>query len=255
MKVDGFVITLARAKMRKEQVEKICQDCPVDCHVIDAVDGSQLSHEERSKVVAKYLYWPRYPFRLRDGEVGVFLSHRKAWQEIVNRQLDAGLILEDDVAINTGVFRKTFQLGLDQLDINSYIKLPVPHRGRLIQTAEKHPTNKFTIVTPLGATSQLVGRASATRLLELTERFDRPIDAFLQMDWQTKISPSLIIPSGIEEISHLLGGSTIQTQLRRSKADLIFRNIIRPIYRAQIFSRSCLYKFANRNRNTAGLTD
>jgi GR25 family glycosyltransferase involved in LPS biosynthesis len=77
---------------------------PLPVNIIDAVDGLKLSDGEISAVYRKNLHRPRYPFELGKAEVGCFLSHRKAWQEILDRGLDAGLIVEDDVAPDEKAF-------------------------------------------------------------------------------------------------------------------------------------------------------
>ena len=64
-------------------------------------------------IILKYysktpLYDPAYPFILNNGEIGCFLSFRKAWQNIVDQNLSAGLIFEDDVSLNLQIFKKSF---------------------------------------------------------------------------------------------------------------------------------------------------
>ncbi|MCE2523670.1 MAG: hypothetical protein J4F49_10720 [Rhodobacteraceae bacterium] len=50
-----------------------------------------------------------------------------------------------------------------------------------------------------------MSRTAAERLLEATQRIDRPIDCFLQSIYS-------VIPSGVGEISQELGGSTIHAK-------------------------------------------
>jgi GR25 family glycosyltransferase involved in LPS biosynthesis len=85
----------------------------------------------------------------------------------------------------------------------------------------------------LGATSLVVSHGAAKRLLELTEKFDRPVDTFLQMSWVTGIRPRVIIPSGVNEISNRLNGSTIHIK-KRTLLDTFSRNLLRPVYRLQV---------------------
>ena len=97
--IEAFIIHLARAKARRPQVERILSACPVPAHVIDAVDGRALSTEElQAAYTRRSLHAPRYPFALSVGEIGCFLSHRKAWQAILDAGLDAGLVIEDSVS-------------------------------------------------------------------------------------------------------------------------------------------------------------
>ncbi len=54
---------------------------------------------------------------------------------------------------------------------------------------------------PLRALAQFVSNAAARRLLAVTERFDRPVDTFLQMSWITGVELLTFTPSGVYEIS------------------------------------------------------
>lgn len=238
MNIECFVITLDRAVERKPQVEKIKAHCPVVCHELAAVDGQQLSSGQQARWVRPQLYWPRYPFTLRVGEIGVFLSHRKAWQEIVDRGLDAGLILEDDVEIDHAVFGRSFHLACSRIARNQVFKFKSQKADRPSAPGEQpQVATRKPLVVPLGATSLLVEREAAQRLLALTETFDRPIDSFLQMSWQTGVETIVVEPSGITEVSQRLGGSTIQVKQRPGR-ETAYRNLIRPVYRLQIRARS-----------------
>lgn len=234
MNVESFVITLERATERKPQVARIKSLSPVACQELSAVDGSLLSQEERARYVVRHLYQPWYPFDLRVGEIGVFLSHRKAWQAIIDRDLDAGLIFEDDVEIEDGVFQHSFQFALSRICPKQFYKFNVKNRKR--SQPGQFVTHK-PLVVPLGAQAQLVERETAQRLLALTETFDRPIDSFLQLSWLTGIETIVVEPSGITEVSRQLGGSTIQVK-QRPVWETIYRNLIRPIYRSQIRAMS-----------------
>ncbi|WGH77418.1 hypothetical protein [Jannaschia ovalis] len=91
-------------------------------------------------------------------------------------------------------------------------------------------------VVPLRTTFNLFSRAAAARLLEATDRFDRPIDTFLQMHWVTGVKPLVLWPSGASEASAALGGSVIQ--LKGGLGAKLRREVLRPLYRAAIRRRS-----------------
>src|SRR5690606_20025823 len=110
MRIEGFVIHLKRAVGRRPQVDELLRRLPVPTHVLDAVDGQTLTDAEVASVYRRGLHQPHYPFALRRGEIACFLSHRQAWREIVDRNLDAGLVLEDDVGLDPVLFKKALQL-------------------------------------------------------------------------------------------------------------------------------------------------
>lgn len=211
MKIGAFVIHLQRARQRKAQVERILAACPVPARVIDAVDGRAMSAQERAAVYAGKLHEPRYPFELGPGEIGCFLSHRKAWQEIADAGLDAGLVIEDDVEIDRDVFGPALDLAMRHCSPHSYIQFQVrPVKGAVATVAQE---GGVRIVRPrvadLRTSAQLVGRGAAERLLDLTGRFDRPVDGLLQMSWMTGLPLDRVDPSGVSDRTEATGGSTI----------------------------------------------
>jgi GR25 family glycosyltransferase involved in LPS biosynthesis len=240
MGIEGFIITLERSIERRPQVERIKTTSPVLCHEIDAVDGKQLSDSEVQKHVRRSMFKPRYPFTLRPGEIGVFLSHRKAWKEIVDRGLDAGLIIEDDVELHSNVFSRSFNLAASNIRPGQYFKFGIKNPG-LQSAIGSLPavTIRAPKVVPLGATAQLVSREAAEKLLNCSEQFDRPVDSFMQLSWITGVEYLSVEPSGITEVSASLGGSTIQVK-KRPLGETAYRNIARPIYRTSIWIQSRL---------------
>lgn len=248
-RVEAFVISLPRAKERHAQVAKLQHDCPLPCHVIEAVDGSQLSDQEIARVYSKNIHRPKYPFELQRGEIGAFLSHRKAWAAIVERNLDAGLILEDDIELELPGFANSLQLAIEHLKTQSYIQFRVFWgEQHLSMPASMAPT----IIVPLGATSQLVGREAARRLLKCTEQFDRPIDTFVQMKWLSQIETHVVSPSYVAEISRNLGGTTVR-QKSRNLLSRLHRNLMRPVYRAKLCAYSYWYQSLRNNEEFVGV--
>jgi len=87
-------------------------------------------------------------------------------------------------------------------------------------------------VIPLRMSAQLVSHAAARRLLAATETFDRPVDSFLQMRWETSQDIFVAVPSCVSDIARALGGSTIS--VRRPLSAKIPREFKRAVYRARI---------------------
>lgn len=239
MKVEAFVIHLARAEARRPQVARLAAHIPFAVTTVDAVDGLALSDEEVGRVYRKNLRRPRYPFELRRQEVGCFLSHRKAWQAIVDRGLDAGLILEDDVEINGEIFAEALALATGQLQPGDFVRFPYKagrEHGRTIVSR-----GRFSLIEPnlpaLGMQVQLVSREAAQSLLKATVRFDRPVDTLLQMRWAHPARMLSVDPPCIRTIYESLGGSTVQTR-KKGWAAIMRREIRRPIYRLAVRLRN-----------------
>ncbi|YBV97437.1 glycosyltransferase family 25 protein [Phyllobacteriaceae bacterium JZ32] len=231
--IKAFIIHLERAKDRRTQVKKLAAKLPVATEIIDAVDGRTLDNAVIEQVYRRHLHKPHYPFELSTSEIACFLSHRKAWQAIVDQDLIAGLVIEDDVALNKD-FPAAWAAAKAYITADRFIRLPFrPERER---GQERFRSGKARIIQPmpvgLGMVAQLVGCDAAKRLLSATEQFDRPVDTTVQMTWVTGVIPLSVHPGGVQEVSVRLGGSTIQQ--KRSIANRLVREVLRPLYRMRV---------------------
>ncbi|MGU3574511.1 glycosyltransferase family 25 protein [Brucellaceae bacterium C25G] len=234
MQIKAFIIHLQRATDRRVQVEHLRDQLPVETEIIEAVDNQNLSDQDISGVYHRALHKPAYPFTLSRNEIACFLSHRKAWQAIVDQNLDAGFVVEDDIALTTdfGKCFATAQEMLTQKD-DCFIRFPFRDReeGDVIFT-----DSDVKVLRPrhvgLGMVAQLVSRQAALKLLKNTVVFDRPVDTFAQMNWITQVDMLTLQPGGVAEISRDLGGSTIKN--KKGLLDKLKREILRPRYRSQL---------------------
>lgn len=240
MNIKAFIIHLARAKDRRPQVEKLIQNLPVKAEIIDAVDSRTLPEADIKRVYKRKLHAPRYPFELSKNEIACFLSHRKAWQAIVDQGLDAGFVIEDDIEL-TDVFNSAFKAVTNHFEPGSFVRFTFRDRE---QGREVFRNDQLRIIIPnpigLGMVAQLVSFDAAKKLLAATEQFDRPVDTTVQMRWVTGLQPLAVIPGGVKEISAELGGTTIQH--KKSFKDKLAREILRPIYRMRVRSFSAKSK-------------
>jgi len=167
--------------------------------------------------------------------VACFLSHRKAWAAIVDRQLDAGLIIEDDVEVDAG-FAAQLKLAIDTVQPQDYIRFPRWPRGEAGTEIVSDGAN--SIIEPelpgLGMQMQLVGREAAIALLAATDRFDRPVDTTIQMRWLHPIRVLSARPITIREIDFDLGGSIVQGK-NKTLLGRLKREILRPCYRVTLY--------------------
>jgi glycosyl transferase, family 25 len=215
-----FIVHLQRSKGRKAQVQDLVSKAPYTTQVVDAVDGSKLTQAEISSCYSQTSQLqPAYPFALNVGEMGCFLSHRKVWQEIVDQGLDAGLIFEDDVHIDPSVFEPACALAARHVEKFGYIQFQVRKVIDQGHVLEKDDGVKIVQpqVTPLRTSAQFVSRNAAKKLLDLTRKFDRPIDGFLQLYWETGLHIVCVVPSGVSDRTAATGGSTLSAKQPLSK--------------------------------------
>ena len=233
MRVAYYIIHLSRAADRADNVATLRHGFNGPTTVIDAVDGSALTPEQEARY-RREVRKPTYPFALNTAEIAVFLSHRKAWQQLLDDGVDAGIIVEDDILLDAEVFKNALALACEYASQGDIVRFPI--RDRETCKTPVAAAHGSTLTEPvdvgLGMVLQLVTRNAAQLLLDATEQFDRPVDTFVQMTWLHDARPLTIWPSGVTEISRTIGGSTIHSRL--SAWARLYREIMRPIYRARI---------------------
>ncbi len=241
MKVGGFIIHLARAKSRRANVEHLQRTLPMPTTIIDAVDGALLSDADKAAVYTQELHHPRYPFVLSASEIGCFLSHRRAWQALLDSEFDAGFFVEDDVVIDLDRLRPGLRIAQPHCARGTLVRFPFRagrDHGRTLERlentiliADRHPG--------LGMQAQLMDRKAAAALLYATRVFDRPVDTFVQTHWNHPVRILAVHPSGIGEIGDALGGSFIQNRAQGLRSRLE-RTVARARYRLRIRARGGL---------------
>ena len=235
MQISAFVLHLLRAEKRRDNAHTLKENCGLPAEIWPAVDGSALASSDLDAVLRKQVFAPAYPFTLKLGEIGCFLSHRQMWAEIVRRDLPAAFIIEDDAGLEMDHFDSAFDLAAQHIDTLGYIQF---------QTRQtKGPTTLIdsaggcALVVPeqagLRTTAQMVSREAARHLLDKSQTIDRPVDTFVQSHWFTGLRPAMIMPSGVKEIGETLDGSTIQGG-KKPLMEKLRREISRSRYRSAV---------------------
>ena len=239
MRAHAFVLHLTRARARRQTAQALLAACGLPGELWAAVDGAALGAADLASEIGAHLFDPPYPFALRPGEIGCFLSHRRIWAEIVRRDLDFGLVLEDDVVLDAEVFPTALRLAARNVAALGYVQLQNrPARGPAMPLDQDGP-NRLTlpVVAPVRASAQLISRAGAARLLEKAQRFDRPVDTFVQSHWVTGLRPGVVYPAGVRTVSDRLDGSTIQVG-RKPPSERLWREWARFLYRRRVARHS-----------------
>ncbi len=232
----SLIIHMPGSTERGANVERLLQVLP-NAEVVEAVDGRLPEVQATTPTAPGDLFRPKYPFPLKGGEIGCFLSHRKCWQHIVDEGWDAALVVEDDLEIAPEKLPALLELIQRHAVPDAFIR--IPPKDREPQTAVVDSEQGLALFTPsvigLQTTAQLVGRDAAKRLLAATETLDRPVDTFLQMHWITGQHVQTILPNGAREKT-FGSGSTVQQKSGGSGQKLV-REIQRFKYRSAVKRR------------------
>lgn len=229
----SFVIHMTSSAARRENAEKLCAQLP-QATLFPAVDGRDAAQIADVEVLPGTLWRPHYPFALRPAEIGVFQSHRKIWRRIAEDGPDLAVIVEDDLEIDPGRFAAAVDLVRAYATVDSYVRLPVKQREKPAKVIAKADGLRLILprIVGLQCICQIVGRNAAKRLLQATDRIDRPVDTALQMHWITGQPVHSVLGTGNREVADRIGGSTIQ--VRTPASGKLAREVKRAIYRAQV---------------------
>ena len=236
-KPKAFILHLERAVSREANVQALKAALPIESEVVGAIDGARLTPQELDQASTRRRFEPRYPFALTATEVGAFLSHRAAWRRIVDEALDFAFIFEDDAEIEPQAFPALMAFVAAEREAWDYVLMPAkPIQGGAVVARRGELALLRPDAPPLRAIAQIVSRAGATRLLERTLPFDRPVDTLLQMTWVTGQPLLVASPSPVRDVSLNTGGSTVQRK-SMGLAERLRHEALRPIYRAQVLAR------------------
>ena len=192
-----FVINLASSIERLNRVSDEHNAQNLAFERIDAVDGKTLTDADIAKHYNARLNLKKYHKPLSRGEIGCYLSHRKAWQTIVDRQLDYAIILEDDFVLDRSIH--------SAIENINHLKQP----WQLIKLAAyKNRNRDIAYAKPLaddqhlaihkklmsGCCATAISLAGAKALLKATDTFARPVDCDLQHVWETGVYGFSLLP-------------------------------------------------------------
>lgn len=195
--VKVFLINLDKSTDRLAACVDRLQQYNVEFERISAVYGADLSDQEVAQHYDQSLNERKFFRPLAAGEIGCYMSHRKAWQKIIDEDLDYAVILEDDFNVEQDL-NHVFSL-LDTITKEwDHIKLSaLKSRSRKVR-AKKPVDDQFEIVLHnkvfAGTCAQVVTKQGAKQLLVATNKFGRPIDIDLQYIWETAVPTVSLMP-------------------------------------------------------------
>lgn len=232
----SLIIHMSQSKQRLPNATRLLDDLP-NAELIEAADGRRPEDIADLDVFDGTLHHPSYPFPLRDAEIGVFQSHRRCWQTILDRQWDKAIIAEDDLAVDPIRLERAIAMLEQSMTPDMVVRLPVKDRETPAKVISSDGDMKLMLpkIVALQCVCIAVGARAAERLLSLSQRIDRPVDTWLQMHWVTGQPIHTLLPTGNREIAQDIGGSTIQ--VKTATRGKLAREAKRTLYRAQIALR------------------
>lgn len=175
--IQGLVISLAGSDVRQQKVKSELDKTNLDWHFLDAVRGSALTStpkEYQPEKVKNLL-----GFELTPNELGCFLSHKKAWQECVDKNIPT-IIFEDDFCLLPH-FEQAIHFLVNESTNWDAVRL----QGLSTVPQEKIQGNTvFSLVRNIGdavgATAYLLKPSAAQTLIDASSDIYEPLDHFLE---------------------------------------------------------------------------
>lgn len=146
---------------------------------INATVGAELSDKEIALAYDQNRNKSHHHRDLTKGEIGCYMSHRAAWQAIIEQDSEFALVLEDDISVNDNIINCfkliTKSVGWDILKLSDTENVKPANHKRLNSEFELVSYNKV----PNRTMAYLITRQAAQKMLSQT-RFFRPIDVDVQ---------------------------------------------------------------------------
>ncbi len=204
----------------------------LDVHFVEAVDGRQLSDEQLSKIWNQEATYKNYGRYMKGGEIGVSLSNRKCYGEIIKNNDEMALVFEDDVAFRDDVLRKILPLLANVLRTEKPTVVLLSGSYWFTSFKKISGTNYqlASVFEAMGAMSYLINQSAARKMLSVEKKY-------LADDWynwkQNGIKVYALRPHIAGDMD--LFGSVIAAGSEGWKREnLSFKNKIRAYYRGII---------------------
>lgn len=211
-----FLLNLDRSKDRLSSCIDEFTRLNVDFERIQAIYGADLKPKELQEVYSHQLNVKSYHKDLNVGEIGCYLSHRLAWQKIVEEKLDFAVIFEDDFRFQCEDFNLVVKSVADIGRPWFYIKLSA--REKQLKKIKSQALSEFQLIllskVPARTCAQIVSYEGALRLLDTSKKIIRPIDVDLKYWWEKGITVEALRPAPIKALD---GGESVIAELGARK--------------------------------------
>jgi len=92
-----FVVNLDRDKDRLEATRALFETAGMEFERVNAVDARSMTATQLRKACPPVRFYLANARRVKPGEIGCALSHKKAWETVASRGLPLAAVFEDDI--------------------------------------------------------------------------------------------------------------------------------------------------------------
>lgn len=186
MELPIFFINLDRDTQRRELLQQQFKALSLQGNRLEAIWWTSLTEEEQERSYSPELNARQYYQPLVNGEKGCYASHIKAWQQLLESEAPAMVVLEDDVQLLSG-FGEAVQAIAQLEQAWDMIKL-MGRPGREKISARQPLFNGHDLIryrrVPSFTAAYVISRTGAEKMLRTRVPFGRPIDIDLRFWWE-----------------------------------------------------------------------
>ncbi len=163
MVLKTYVINLEKSLVRRQYMEDLLAPYSfLDIEFVKAVDGRQMTEEERNARFDFAGCQKMYGRSLNSGEIGCALSHRIACKKVLEGNSPYALILEDDISI----LKDLSKLNIEE--IKTVLDHPSPRVLMLSGDYSYYKRKSIVrLYSAVGAYAYIINKAAANRILSI----------------------------------------------------------------------------------------
>lgn len=228
----SYLINLKKNKARLENSRQFFAAENIAFTRTEAVNGWDLDAQTIARVYDARAAKSRYKYPLIKPEIGCYMSHLQAWQQIADSGEKGGFVFEDDFTPLTPMAPIMEKLSLPdpaapQWDIVKLFSLR--EHPKTISTTQLIGTHQLVI--PYQVPTCLLGygitREAAKRLIEASVPFFRPVDEDHKFFWEKDLHIALVTPSPLRIGDQQAQTGTIGGERKNSDRNTPFTRIAR----------------------------
>lgn len=184
MKIEYFVISLERDEDKRVAAFSQLEGIKNKVNWIKGIEGKYLNiseHVDSGKCIKTISR------NLTAGEVGCGLSHINAYKEIIEKNLDYGVVFEDDIVIGKGFSEEVLEKILKSIEFDILLIGHHPRYSRLHPATLSKPkaltiNSRFSVgyfsEQPSGGYGYIISKGYASKRIREFEKIYKPIDVW-----------------------------------------------------------------------------
>lgn len=218
-----LIISLKESQKRREILIKKLNEIDVEFMFINAFDLRYINEEAKIDLLRKKIITYSVWRNLSCAEIGCALSHKKAYEYIVNNNLDGAVILEDDVILNDN-FKEFIDTVIFKKNINNKIIILGGQEGTLgekrLYFSKRSTTSvgEFVIKKSFYSNDRIkracayyITKSGALQLLEVTKTITCEADSWNEIcKLNNNLSIWMLFPNVASHPRIIIGQSTIE---------------------------------------------